>query len=153
MTLAFIHKVTLGKKMMKIDEILVSLLTLLDLIAAFDTLDHTLLLDRLSLTFGILAFALQWSTSYLNCTPHTVCDKRCIPNPTTVRSQSQLSKFYRWHSATQCISATSFSISDDWFRILYRVNQSMDGQQQTQTERWQNRSFSGRLAFMLQPDQ
>jgi hypothetical protein len=41
------------------------LLVLLDLSAAFDTVDHTVLLNRLTNTFGICGDALQWVKSYL----------------------------------------------------------------------------------------
>ena len=43
----------------------VSVLTLLDLSAAFDTLHHTILLAQLHDMFGISGKALQWFTSYL----------------------------------------------------------------------------------------
>ena len=46
------------------DERLVSLVALLDLSAAFDTLDHLILLKRLDLTFGIKDLALSWFRSY-----------------------------------------------------------------------------------------
>ena len=47
------------------DEGLVSILTLLDLSAAFDTLDHSILLAHLCDMFGIFGKAFEWFSSYL----------------------------------------------------------------------------------------
>ena len=43
-----------------------TLLVSLDLSAAFDTIDHSLLLSRLHTSFGISGTALSWLTSYLS---------------------------------------------------------------------------------------
>ena len=45
----------------------ITCLVLLDLSAAFDTIDHTILLNRLETTFGIKDIALKLIASYLTC--------------------------------------------------------------------------------------
>jgi exonuclease III len=59
----------------------VSLLTFLDLSAAFDTIDHTILLTRLQHTFGISGTALSWFTSYLSDRKQTVLIKGTYSQP------------------------------------------------------------------------
>ena len=50
---------------LNIDNGKVTALTLLDLSAAFDTIDHDILITRLSTWYGISGTALSWFTSYL----------------------------------------------------------------------------------------
>ena len=50
---------------MNLDSQRVTLLVLLDLSVAFDTVDHGVLLNRLNTSFGVRGSALQWFTSYL----------------------------------------------------------------------------------------
>ena len=50
----------------------VTALTLLNLSIAFDTIDHTILLDRLNAYYGISELALGWFKSYLSGRTHSV---------------------------------------------------------------------------------
>ena len=49
-----------------------SVTALLDLSAAFDTIDHTILLDRLNVYYGLRELALGWFKSYLLGRTHSV---------------------------------------------------------------------------------
>ena len=50
----------------------VTALTLLDLSTAFDTIDHTILLDRLNVYYGLSELALGWFKAYLSGRTHSV---------------------------------------------------------------------------------
>ena len=58
-----------------------TVLVLLDLSAAFDTIDHKTLLNRLEHEFGIAGSPLQWMTSYLNDRFQTVCIDGQLSDP------------------------------------------------------------------------
>ncbi|PIK43405.1 putative RNA-directed DNA polymerase from mobile element jockey-like [Apostichopus japonicus] len=53
------------------------ILVLLDLTAAFDTIDHDILLQRLEHRFGINGTALKWFDSYLRGRTQRVCIDNC----------------------------------------------------------------------------
>ena len=50
----------------------VSVLSLIDLSAAFDTIDYGILINRLHTTFGCSGKVLDWFTSYLSCRTQSV---------------------------------------------------------------------------------
>ena len=56
-----------------LDDGQVSLLTLLDLSAAFDTIDHATLFSRLETSYGFRDSALDWIISYLTGRTQKVC--------------------------------------------------------------------------------
>ena len=63
---------TVNDLLSALDEDKVSLLFLLDLSAAFDTIDHSILLSRISYSFGISDIILTWFTSYLTDRTQTI---------------------------------------------------------------------------------
>ena len=63
----------------------VTALTLLDLSAAFNTIDHTILLDRLNGYYGISELALGWFKSYLLGRTHSVKVGSTLSNPVALQ--------------------------------------------------------------------
>ena len=58
--------ITVNDILSALDNDNISVLLLLDLSAAFDAIDHQILLSRLNFDFGIQSTALQWFQSYLS---------------------------------------------------------------------------------------
>ena len=71
--------------LMACDQGSVSILSLLDPSAAFDTLDHSILLKRLRLSFGIPGVVLRWLESYLTERNQTVLTGGRASQPTALR--------------------------------------------------------------------
>ena len=63
----------------------VTALTLLDLSAAFHTIDHTILLDRLNVYYGISELALGWFKSYLSGRTHSVKVGSTLSHPAALQ--------------------------------------------------------------------
>ena len=59
----------------------VTALTLLDLSATFDTIGHTIILDRLNVYYGISELALGWFKSYLSGRTHSVKVRSTLSHP------------------------------------------------------------------------
>ena len=64
-----------------------SMLTLLDLSAAFDTVDHRIHHTRLKISYGVEDVALCWFTSYLDGRRHCVRRGMSISTPSVVMSR------------------------------------------------------------------
>ena len=62
-----------------------AILVLLDLSAAFDTIDHQKLLNLLNQSFGIRGVALKWFESYLKDRTQTVQIGSCTSTPVTLK--------------------------------------------------------------------
>ena len=65
--------------LLNMDDQKVNRLVMLDLSAAFDTIDHSTLLETLGLCFGIGGTALKWFTSYLSQRTQQVQIKGTLP--------------------------------------------------------------------------
>ena len=71
-----------------IDNKNISILVLLDLSAAFDTIDHEVLLSRLEKRYGIKGTTLKWFRSYLTDRSQSVIIDDEVSEPKQLRVQS-----------------------------------------------------------------
>jgi hypothetical protein len=62
-----------------------TVLVMLDLLAAFDTIDHNILLNRLEYHFGIAGKPLEWMRSYLTDRFQTVCINGELSDPVEMK--------------------------------------------------------------------
>ncbi|KAL8610879.1 hypothetical protein ACOMHN_056734 [Nucella lapillus] len=70
--------------LLSLDEGKVSVLALLDLSAAFDTIDHLILLSHLEHVFGVSDTALNWFRSYLSGRTQCVSIQNCQSSPASL---------------------------------------------------------------------
>lgn len=80
----------------------VSVLSLLDLSAAFDTIDHKILLKRLEDTFGITATALKWFDSYIEDRFQSVVIDGRKSKPALLQYGVPQGLFYLVYTLNQC---------------------------------------------------
>ena len=71
--------------LLKANERLASLIALLDFSAAFDTLNHSIPLKRLEVTFGVRDAALGWFASYLSDRCQSVIVDGMVFTPSLVK--------------------------------------------------------------------
>ncbi|CAB4021807.1 Hypothetical predicted protein, partial [Paramuricea clavata] len=119
----------------------VTLLVLLDLSAAFDTVDHEILLSRLSSSFGIRGKALEWFSSYLSGRSQRIvfdgvtsdsCDlfeivQAHLPDAHGFADDTQLYLSFNPNNPahqTEAVSAMEGCISDlrKWIQQILKVN-------------------------------
>ena len=95
--------------MSAVDRGCVHVLVMLDLTAAFDTIDHAILLSRLTHRTGVTCATLKWFTSYLSGRQQIVCigSNKSSPTPVPfgVPQGSVLGRYYLLHTYHR--SATS----------------------------------------------
>ena len=71
--------------LLNMDKGQITALTLLDLSAAFDTIDHSILMERLSDWYGITGTALSWFSSYVTNRAQLVKIKDILSEPQSIK--------------------------------------------------------------------
>ena len=89
-----------------------AILLMLDLSAAFDTIDHDILLSRLCNVYGITGDALDWFRSYLTGRIQRVVIENAVSGDQALESHRVLFWVRRFIACTPNLLVTSFSGMD-----------------------------------------
>jgi len=98
----------------------VTLLGLLDMSAAFDTVDHTILLERLEVSFRLFRIVLSWLSSFLTGRTQQVMINGLLSEVATVTSEVPQSSvldppFFLLYTADVPLIAAQYHLGTHWY--------------------------------------